>query len=290
MHMVLLAIVVLSLTTLSVSAATPTPEWVEFTSATTPPTPFALKQAKARGVELKQEPGAPLRGLFVRPEGKGPFPTIILLHGCDGIQPFQEQWTKDLAALGYVALLVDSHGPRGIGDDCPNWPPTANDRAFDAYGALRYLRGLPEVDAARIGVLGWDTGGTAAIRVLQVHGVQQFVPERFAVGIALYPIERFHPPVSAPALILIGDKDDCTPAARVERAAREGEPTPIPLQVEIVTNATHGFDNPRFVEPVHFTYAQVQQCLGTDTTMAYSKNTREAAVNRVRAFLEEHLK
>src|SRR5688572_14640867 len=113
MHMVLLAIVVLSLTTLSVSAATPTPEWVEFTSATTPPTPFALKQAKARGVELKQEPGAPLRGLFVRPEGKGPFPTIILLHGCDGIQPFQEQWTKDLVALGYVALLVDSHGPRG---------------------------------------------------------------------------------------------------------------------------------------------------------------------------------
>ena len=179
-------------------------QWVEFTSATTPPTPLALKQAKARGVELKQEPGAPLRGLFVRPEGKGPFPTIILLHGCDGIQPFQEQWAVDLAKWGYVALLVDSHGPRGIGDDCPNWPPTADDRAFDAYGALRYLRGLPEVDAARIGVLGWDTGGTAAIRVLQVHGVQQFVPERFAVGIALYPIERFHPPVSAPALILIG--------------------------------------------------------------------------------------
>ena len=56
MRMILLAIVVLGLTASSVPAAAPAPEWVEFTSATTSPTPFALKQAKARGIELKQEP------------------------------------------------------------------------------------------------------------------------------------------------------------------------------------------------------------------------------------------
>ena len=291
MRVTLFATVMFSLVASSVAAPAPAREWVEFASATTP-TPFALKRAEAQGIELKQEPAAPLRGLLVRPEGKGPFPTVILLHGCDGIQPFQEQWTDDLAALGYIALLVDSHGPSGIGDDCPNWPPTANSRAFDAYGALRYLRGLPDVDAARIGVLGWDTGGRAAMAVLEVNGVQQLVPERFAAGVALYPIGVARPPVSAPALILIGDKDDCSPAARFERAAREGGPSPIPLQVELVTDATHGFDNPRFVEPVHFTYAQAQQCLVTDTTMtmAYSKAAREVAVERVRTFFEEHLK
>jgi dienelactone hydrolase len=186
----------------SSAAAAPAPERVEFESVTTPPTPFALKRAKAKGIELKQEPGTPLRGLLVRPEGNGPFPAVILLHGCDGIQPFQERWTEDLAAWGYVALLVDSHSPRGIGDDCRNWPPTANSRAFDAYGAQRYLRGLPDVDAARVGVLGWDTGGGAAMAVLEVKGVQQFVPERFAAGVALYPIGRTYV-VSAPALILI---------------------------------------------------------------------------------------
>jgi dienelactone hydrolase len=177
-----------SLAASSVAAPAPAREWVEFASATTPPTPFALKRAEAQGIELKQEPAAPLRGLLVRPKGEGPFPTVILLHGCNGIQPFQEQWTEDLAALGYIALLVDSHGPSGIGDDCPNWRPTANRRSFDAYGALRYLRDLPDVDAARVGVLGWDAGGRAAMAVLEINGVQQLVPERFAAGIALYPV------------------------------------------------------------------------------------------------------
>ena len=139
-----------------------------------------------------------LRGLLVSPEGKGPFPSVVLLHGCDGVQPFQEQWADDLAALGYVTLLVDSHGRSGIGDDCHNWPPTANTRTFDAYGALRYLRDRPEIDAARIGVLGWDTGGRAAIAVLEVNGVQQLVPDRFTAGVAFYPTARPRPPVTAP--------------------------------------------------------------------------------------------
>jgi hypothetical protein len=124
-------------------AAAPAPEWIEFPSATTPPTPFQLKRARAQGIELKQEPGTPLRGLLVRPEGAGPFPAVVLLHGCDGIQPFQEQWAADLADWGYVALLTDSHGPRGIGDDCASVDPTVDNRTFDAFGVLAHLRGLP---------------------------------------------------------------------------------------------------------------------------------------------------
>jgi dienelactone hydrolase len=171
----------------SSAAAAPAPEWVELESATTPPTPFALKRAKAKGIELKQEPGTPLRGLLVRPEGEGPFPAVVLLHGCDSIQPFQEQWAKDLASWGYVALLVDSHGPRGIGDDCARWPPTAGTRTDDAFGTLAYLRGLTFVDAARVGVVGWNTGGRTAILVVDEKGPQQGLEAVFAAGVALYP-------------------------------------------------------------------------------------------------------
>ena len=62
-----LLFVVLALGTALASAAAsaaPAPEWVEFTTATTPPTPFALKQAKAQGIELQQEAGTPLRGCW----------------------------------------------------------------------------------------------------------------------------------------------------------------------------------------------------------------------------------
>jgi dienelactone hydrolase len=263
----------------------PAREWVEFTGVTTPLTPFALSQAEAQGTKLKQEPPTPLRGLLVYPDGKGPYPSVVLLHGCDGIQPFQEQWADDLASQGYAALLVDSHGPSGIGDDCHNWPPTANTRTFDAYGALRYLRDRPNIDAARIGVLGWDTGGRAAMAVLEVTGVQQLVPDRFRAGVAFYPTARPRPPVSGPALVLIGDKDDCSPEIRSEAQPAD------PLLIETVPDATHGFDNPRFADSTHFTYAQARQCVEIqNTTMTFNKAAHEFAVERVRAFLQEHLR
>ena len=295
MRLILLATVVLGLTASNVPAAAPAPEWVEFTSVTTPPTPFTLKQAKARGIELKQEPGTPLRGLLVRPDGAGPFPAVVLLHGCDGVQPFQEQWAADVAKWGYVALLADSHGPRGIGDDCANWPPTADSRAFDAFGALRYLSSLTFVDAGRVGVIGWDTGGGVVQGVLEAKGVQQLVAERFAVGVELYPIERPEGPVSEPVLLLVGDKDDCSPAAHIQHAMAAFDPGPVPLVLEAVPDAGHGFDNPRFAEPIYFTYAQAHQCFEMGTTMTgitmtYSKAARDVAVERVHAFLEEHLK
>jgi dienelactone hydrolase len=290
MRTILFATVMLGLTASRVPAAAPVSEWTEFTSATTQPTPFALKQAKARGIELKQEPATPLRGLLVRPDGAGPFPAVVLLHGCDGAQPFQERWAADLAGWGYVVLLADSHGPRGIGDDCAHWPPTAGSRVFDAFGALKYLSSLTFVDAGRVGVIGWDTGARAVQRALEAKGVQQLVAERFAAGVEFYPTERPNGPVSAPVLVLIGDKDDCSPAARIQHAMAAFDPGLVPFVLEVLPDAGHSFDNPRFAEPIHFSYAQVQQCFETDTTMAYSKAARELAMDRVHAFLEEHLK
>jgi dienelactone hydrolase len=290
MRIMLCATLTLGLAASSVLAATPAREWVEFTSVTTPPTPFALARAKARGIELKQEPGTPLRGLLVRPDGAGPFPAVVLLHGCDGVQPFQEQWAATLASWGYVALLADSHGPRGIGDDCAHWPPTTDSRPFDAFGALRYLSGLAFVDAGRVGVMGWDTGGRAVQRLLEAKGVQQAVAERFAAGVELYPIGRPEGPVSAPVLLLVGDKDDCSPMARIRHAMAAFDPGPVPLALEVLPGAGHGFDDARFAEPIQFTYAQVQQCFETGTTMTYSKAAHEAAVERVRVFIEKYLK
>ena len=153
MRMILLATVVLGLTVSSVLAAASAPKWVESTTATTPLTPFALKQAKAQGIELQQEPGTPLRGLLVHPEGAGPFPAVVLLHGCDGIQPFQEQWADDLANWGYAALLADTHGPRGMGM-----------AAFDPCSVPLVLEVLPSRDKAAEGDRWRQPGPEEAIR------------------------------------------------------------------------------------------------------------------------------
>jgi dienelactone hydrolase len=275
-----------------VAFAAPVSEWIEFASAVTPPTPFALKRAQSRGIELKQESGTPLRGLLVHPEGSGPFPALVLLHGCDGIQPFEGRWAEDLVAWGYAALLVDSHGPRGIGDDCASQDPTAGSRVFDAFGALARLRGLPFIHRTRIGVMGWDTGGVTVMRVMDETGVQQHFEADFAAGAAFYPVAFSMGEPAAPLLLLLGGKDDCAPAARIQRAMREVQHGPFPLRVEVLPDAGHRFDDPRFAEPVRL--EQAPSCLfwGQDkgATLAYSQTAHETAVELVRAFLEMHLK
>jgi dienelactone hydrolase len=281
MRAILLAAAVLGLTAPGIAAA-PAPEWIEFPSATTPPTPF----------ELKQEPGTPLRGLLVRPEGEGPFPAVVLLHGCDGIQPFQEQWAADLADWGYVALLTDSHGPRGGQGTCATWSSEVDEQPFDAYGALAYLRGLSFVDPARIGAMGWDTGGHAVLQVVDEKGVQQHFGERFAAGVTLYPTFTHVRRAGAPLLILLGDEDDCVPVAQVERGLRDIDPGPFPIRLELLPGVGNGFDDPRYAVPVRL--AKAPFCLSwpavAEATRAYSRAMHEVAAERVRAFLAQHLK
>src|SRR6185295_7601682 len=50
-----------------------------------------------------------------RPAGQGPFPAVILLHGCAGVRRKDTQWAEALRQEGYVALVVDSLSGRGIG-------------------------------------------------------------------------------------------------------------------------------------------------------------------------------
>src|SRR3972149_11598033 len=65
-------------------------------------------------------PGKPVevRGQLYRPEGPGPVLAMVLLHGCHGVEPLHGRWAKWLNERGYVALVVDSWGPRGIVGKC----------------------------------------------------------------------------------------------------------------------------------------------------------------------------
>ncbi len=57
-----------------------------------------------------------LRGELHRPLGKGPFPAVVLMHGCSGWIPAAyrtlDDYAQELSRRGYVALNLDSFGPR----------------------------------------------------------------------------------------------------------------------------------------------------------------------------------
>jgi dienelactone hydrolase len=110
-----------------------------------------------------------LRGLLMKPEGIGPFPAIVALHGCNGL--FKEgalvareaAWAQLLTSHGYVVLFPDSFEPRDVTTDCEGRVRAWAERSYDAYGALRYLQAQSFVIGERIGVIGWSHGGGTVI-------------------------------------------------------------------------------------------------------------------------------
>ena len=64
--------------------------------------------------------------------------------------------------MGYVALVIDSQGSRGLA-----YPLSASeyDQTIDLYGALAYLESLNFVEPDRIAIAGWSQGAGAALQM-----------------------------------------------------------------------------------------------------------------------------
>ena len=117
-----------------------------------------------------------LVGYLFRPATAGPHAAVVMLHGrggpysslkrgvmdADNLTARHRMWGEFWAERGYVALHVDSFGPRGYAQGFPKHsynsrPSAVNDqtiRPLDAYGALDYLRTRSDVMADRVGVQG----------------------------------------------------------------------------------------------------------------------------------------
>ena len=159
-----LALSALSLTILSTLLAAPpasADERVSFDSARYLVGHLQQRIAYERGEVPPVNPATPLIGYLTKPDGAGPFPAVVHLHGCTGLTERMRRGTAArMTNWGYVSLVVDSFATRGLTDDCVS-PPA--DRHADAMGALSYLATLPFVDAQRIALVGHAQGGAAAL-------------------------------------------------------------------------------------------------------------------------------
>lgn len=228
--------------------------------------------------------GSPLNltGRLKKPDGLGPFPAVVLLHGCGGISPKRDhRWAERLAGWGYVTLQADSFRPRGLSSVCTYSGHDADDilrkRVADAYDAKRYLAGLPFVDRSRIAVMGWSHGGFTTLQTLYRE-----TDDPFRAAVALYPSCRgILTGLNAPLLILIGEADDWALAARcVEMMPKEQAASEVTLK--IYPGAYHGFDildantNVRGSRGMHH--------------LQYQPEAEADSIVRVRAFFERYLK
>src|ERR1700735_5818328 len=66
-----------------------------------------------------------LHAQLFKPDGDGPFPTVIALHGCGGLAghsepvlPRYRDWAEQLLKGGSAVLLPDSYGSGELGPQC----------------------------------------------------------------------------------------------------------------------------------------------------------------------------
>jgi dienelactone hydrolase len=152
----------------------------------------------------------PLPAYLARPAGTGPFPAVVVLHGCGGFGNVATAWADRLASWGYVTVAVDSLTPRGKRTGCAGG---ANDQAYDAYRALDFLAKQPSVRADRIGLLGISFGGGATLTAFERGGIEKLFARKFRAGVAFYPpCAGGSGLMMGPTLVLVGELDDWTPA------------------------------------------------------------------------------
>jgi fermentation-respiration switch protein FrsA (DUF1100 family) len=113
-------------------------------------------------------PGVTLAGTLTVPQGKGPFPAVVLITGSgpnDRDETLLEHkpflvLSDYLTRKGIAVLRYDK---RGIGKSTGKYAAaTTADFADDAESALHYLRTRSEADPHRIGLIGHSEGGAIA--------------------------------------------------------------------------------------------------------------------------------
>ena len=230
--------------------------------------------------------GEHIQAALAKPDGAGPFPAVVVLHGCGGMHEATKQRLADhLVAWGYVAMLVDSYTTRGIQQACTsNQFPTFAKRRQDAYGALAFLAGERFVDPQRVAAVGFSSGGWLALFVTEPNSQGLFeLPNhlRFRAAVAFNPpceVAAARPAI--PALILIGALDDWTPAADCSsKVASWGEEGP-PVELVIYPGAYHGF---------YYTYLQPGRKM-FDHWLEYNAEAADDSDRRLRQFLDRHLR
>ena len=261
-------------------------EVVHFSSAVLPPSPFKLRQARAQGKQLKQQPGTPLWGHLDKPAGTGPFPVLVLMHGCNGIHQSDARWAALLTKLGYVTLILDSFRPRSLFSVCQTPVRIASPtmRALDAHGALAYLQRLAFVDADRIGLVGWSHGGIAALGAVSQFGIAHHLDQRFRAAVAFYPYCIADRSYELPILILMGESDDWTPVGICRELQSRSTKQGIAIELVTYPGAFHGFDVPELKQGW-----SVKGADGRDHRLKYDKKAHVDAIKRVQSFLARHL-
>src|SRR5712691_5687092 len=224
-----------------------------------------------------------LDGNLLLPDGQGPFPAVVLLHGCAGVTSTVGGWVDALLGWKYATFVVDSLTGRGFREVCTQYLALPSEaRVPDGYSALHLLATHPRIDPARIALMGFSHGAATTIMAAEAFAARRHTRSdgpRFRAFFAFYPrcLNAFQGGRTAgPLRIHTGELDDWTPAwecvelaAMLKRGANDVEATVYPGAYRRLANVQN--------------WATGRLQYGA--TVGYSREATEAAREKVRAEL-----
>ena len=226
-----------------------------------------------------------IAGALFKPAGKGPFPVVVYMSGCYGLglnnppELVLERTAIDhLLAKGVATFIVDPFTPRNEPEGvCAKLNKDTLAQYFtrggnDAVAALKVVKSLPDIDPNRVFLQGYSFGAISSLFAVdpntpgahdaKIAGLITYFP---------YCYDKVASPV--PTLVLIGEKDDWTPAALCQKVSDKN------FEVAVFPDSYHGFVTP-MGKPVDY--------LGHH--IAYNEKAALDAQERADAFLDAHMK
>jgi len=186
-----------------------------------------------------------VRGIVYTPDGKGPFPALIVIHEWWGLNDWVKEQASKLADQGYVTLAVDLY--RGKVAASPEeaheiMRGVPEDRAKrDLTAAFDFLQSQSNVKKTKIGAIGWCMGGGYALDV----ALQE---PTLAADVINYGHLATDPAalknVNAPILGLFGGQDRGISPDDVHKFEQQMKSLGKKIDVTIYSDAGHAFENP----------------------------------------------
>ena len=173
--------------------------------------------AAQRSVRFEGPTGEPTHMMVAAPEGAGPFPTVMCVHGGpEWADPdLYDPWTSTLVDHGVAVAKVNYRGSTGFG---VAWRESIHDgnigfpEVADVVAGMGYLIDLGISDPQRCAIEGWSWGGYVAMLAIGLH------PGAFVAAIGGIPV-----------CDSVMTHEDCSPSQQAyDRAVMGGSPSEVP--------------------------------------------------------------
>ena len=231
-----------------------------------------------------------------RIESESAFPAVLVLHSSAGIDSTGRLYIKALNKAGIATLEVDMWGARDLEGGSAGRPETVQETLPDVFAALKFLAEREEIDAQKIGVLGFSWGGALALlSATEQYNANNGVNYQFAGHVAHYPVCWVYNLIpgfevsnltGAPVLIQAGELDGYDQPETCENmVANLSAYDAQYVDLKVYKNAYHAWDRLEPTWIVEDPFANLGQ--GGEVTLSPDENKAKKSRKRVLSFFND---